>query len=143
MERYPEFVRIAALALASWCLGLAGCANLGDDLPVGVLANPTEYEFYNCKQLGDERKSLAQRAAELKGLMAKAETGAAGSVVADVVYGNDYSSTRTSARHLELLWQQSKCSYSTASDKPSASPASPPESSKRSIPPRGSIGGIY
>lgn len=134
MKRYLDLIRTAGLALApGLCLGLVGCANLGDELPVAVLANPSEYEFYNCKLLEDERKSLAKRAAELKGLMAKAETGAGGSVVADLVYGNDYSSTRTSARHVEQLWQQNKCSYSSTGDKSSA--AALPENSKKLVSP--------
>ena len=54
-----------------------------------AFADPAKYEFYDCKQLEGERKSLAGRAAELQGLMAKAETGAGGAVVSEVAYRND------------------------------------------------------
>ena len=54
-----------------------------------AFADPAKYELYDCKQLETERKSLASRGADLQGLMAKAETGVAGSVVAEVAYRNE------------------------------------------------------
>ena len=48
-----------------------------------AFADPAKYQLYDCKQLEAERKNLANRSAELQGLMAKAETGVAGPVVAE------------------------------------------------------------
>ena len=55
---------------------------MGDSM-TSAFADPAKYELYDCKQLETERKSLATRSAELQGLMAKAETGVAGPVVAE------------------------------------------------------------
>ena len=67
---------LGALALG---LVLSGCAEIGDDMSKGF-ADPAKYELYDCKQLETERKNLANRAAEIQGLMAKAQTGVAGSL---------------------------------------------------------------
>jgi hypothetical protein len=50
---------------------------MGDSMST-AFADPAKYDLYDCKQLETERKNLATRAAELQGLMAKAETGVAG-----------------------------------------------------------------
>src|SRR5947209_575017 len=80
----------AAAVLGALALGgaLSGCAEIGDGMSKGF-ADPAKYELYNCKQLETERKSLAARAAEIQGLMAKAETGVAGSVVSELAYRNE------------------------------------------------------
>ena len=63
-----------------------------------AFADPARYDLYECKQLEPERKNLATRAAELQGLMAKAETGAGGAVVAELAYRNDlYRGARPAA----------------------------------------------
>ena len=72
------------------CAGLGGCANIGDSFASAAFVDPAKYEHYDCKQLEAERKSLATRTAELQGLMAKAETGTGGTVVAELAYRNDY-----------------------------------------------------
>src|SRR5260370_17174979 len=82
-----------ASALLSLAIALCSCAQMGDTMS-SAFADPAKYDLYECKQLEPERKSLANRAAELQGLMAKAETGVAGSVVAEVAYRNDYIATR-------------------------------------------------
>ena len=57
-------------------LALPGCAEMSDSVSL-AFADPAKYDLYDCKQLEPERKRLADRSAELQGLMAKAETGAA------------------------------------------------------------------
>ena len=79
---------LAALALFALGTGLSGCAQMGETISP-AFADPAKYDLYDCKQLETERKALAARAAELQGLMTKAETGVAGSVVAEVAYRND------------------------------------------------------
>ena len=84
---------LAALALFALGAGLSGCAEMGETISP-AFADPAKYDLYDCKQLETERKALATRAAELQGLMTKAETGVAGSVVAEVAYRNDYIAVR-------------------------------------------------
>jgi hypothetical protein len=71
--------------------------------------DPAKYDYCDCKQLEIERKSLAIRTAEVQGLMAKAETGVGGSVVAEVAYGNDYVTLRAQSKMAEEVWLRYKC----------------------------------
>ena len=98
----------AAILMLLLGIGLGGCANMSDTL-TSAFADPAQYDNYDCKQLQDMRKYLTTRSAELQGLMAKAETGAAGSVVAEVAYRNDYISTRASAKLADEVWKRNNC----------------------------------
>jgi hypothetical protein len=102
-------------------LGLAGCANMGDSMTT-AFADPAKYELYDCKQLEAERKSLGARQAELQGLMAKAETGTAGVVVAELAYRNEDIAIRGQSRFAEEAWQRNKC---VASAPAAATPGTP------------------
>ena len=96
---------VALLALGS---ALAGCAGMSDNMST-AFADPAKYELYDCKQLEAERKSLAARGAELQGLMAKAETGTGGVVVAELAYRNDYVAIRGQSQFAEEAWRRNKC----------------------------------
>ena len=100
----------AVMAAAPLALGLSlsACADMGDNFS-GAFADPAKYELYDCKQLEPERKALANRAADLQGLMAKAETGVAGPVVAELAYRNEYVSVRGQQHYLEEAWHRNKC----------------------------------
>lgn len=98
----------AAAALLALGVGLSGCANMGDTM-VSAFADPAKYEFFDCKQLEAERKSLTARGADLQRLMAKAETGVAGSVVSELAYRNDYIAVRGQAKLADETWQRNKC----------------------------------
>jgi hypothetical protein len=116
----------AALVLAGLCMGLAGCANVGDSMASSAFVDPAKYEQYDCKQLENERKAIASRTAELQGLMAKAETGVGGSVVAELAYRNDYIAARGQARLADEVWQRNKCVATLpAAAAPLAPPAAP------------------
>ena len=95
----------ALLALGS---ALAGCAGMSDSVST-AFADPAKYDLYDCKQLEAERKALANRTAELQGLMAKAETGTGGVVVAEMAYRNDYVASRGQAEFAEQAWRRNKC----------------------------------
>jgi hypothetical protein len=125
---YQPFSRVAAAtALLVLGLGLSGCASVGENMS-SAFADPAKYDLYECKQLEPERKTLAARAAELQGLMAKAETGVAGSVVAEVAYRNDYISVRAQQKLAEEAWQRNKCHETApAPGASAASPAPPPK----------------
>ena len=108
--------------LLGLAVNLGGCADMSGGA-MNAFADPAKYDMYDCKQLQDARKGLATRAAELQGLMAKAETGVAGSVVAEVAYRNDYIATRASAKLADEVWERNKCV--AIPDKPAAAPAAP------------------
>jgi hypothetical protein len=133
ISRSQPLLRAAvALALLMPGLGLAGCSYVGDTAMVSAFADPAKYEFYTCKQLEDERKALANRGAELQGLMAKADTGVAGPVVAELAYRNDYITFRAQSRLAEEAWRRNKC-HETPPPAPGAAPVpatAPPPATK-------------
>ena len=104
----PPLRRVAALLLVAAASGLGGCAGMGDSMTT-AFADPSKYGLYECKQLETERKTLTNRAAELQGLMAKAETGAGGVVVAELAYRNEYISVRGQQQFAEEAWQRNRC----------------------------------
>jgi hypothetical protein len=116
-HRQPISRAVAALALFALGIGLSGCAQVGETLSP-AFADPAKYDLYECKQLEGERKALTARAAELQGLMAKAETGVAGPVVAEMAYRNDYISARAQFKLADEAWRRNKCH-----ETPAAAPA--------------------
>jgi hypothetical protein len=104
--------------------GLGGCAEMGDSV-TSAFADPARYDLYECKQLETERKSLATRTAEVQGLMAKAQTGVAGPVVAELAYRNDYIALRAQAKLAEEAWQRNKCHETATTPAAPAGPAAP------------------
>jgi hypothetical protein len=122
--------RVRAAALLSFALALPGCADMSDTMSL-AFADPAKYDLYDCKQLEPERKRLATRTAELQGLMAKAETGAAGAVVAEVAYRNEYIATRGQAKLAEEAWQKNRCRETVpGAAMPVAPPAAAPAPSR-------------
>jgi hypothetical protein len=98
----------AAAALLAAGAGLAGCASMGDGMST-AFADPAKYELFDCKQLEAERKSLATRAAELQGLIEKAQTGVAGPVVAEIAYRNEAIAVQGQRKFADEAWRQNKC----------------------------------
>ena len=130
------FSRTAAIgALLALGFGLSGCASVGENMS-SAFADPAKYDLYECKQLEPERKNLAARAAELQGLMAKAETGVAGSVVAEVAYRNEYISVRAQQKLAEEAWQRNKCQETPAAAATPLPPAAPSATAKGARPSR-------
>ncbi|WP_291860408.1 twin-arginine translocation pathway signal [Bradyrhizobium sp.] len=111
----------AAVALLVCAAGLGGCAGMSDGVST-AFADPAKYQLYECKQLETERKTLAARTAELQGLMAKAETGAGGAVVAELAYRNEYVAVRGQSRFAEEAWQKNRCENAPP---PAAAPVPP------------------
>ncbi len=97
---------VAALLIAA--MALPGCAQMSDGVST-AFADPAKYDLYDCQQLAKERKALEARTAELQALMAKAETGAAGALVAEIAYRNDYIATRGQANLAEEAWRRNRC----------------------------------
>ncbi len=128
------------LALALLALGstMSGCADMSEGM-TAAFADPAKYELYNCKQLEDERKSLATRIAELQALIAKAETGTGGTVVGELAYRNDYIALRGQSHFADEAWRKNRCRPSAPS--PANASANPPAPAANAVPPRPSKAG--
>src|SRR5262245_59101576 len=128
--------RARAAALLALVLALPGCADMSDSMSL-AFADPAKYDLYDCKQLEPERKRLAERTAELQGLMAKAETGAGGAVVAEVAYRNEYIATRGQAKLADQAWQKNRCRDTIPGEAmpvaPRAAPPAQPSRAGRSV----------
>ena len=111
-------------------------------LVMPAFVDPAKYDLYNCTQLQTERTALAIRAAELQGLMAKADTGAAGPVVAEFAYRNDFITARAQAKLADEAWRRNKCQDTLPAAAPPPSPA-PPADAKQKHPHQHSGSGLY
>jgi hypothetical protein len=120
---------VAATTLLALGAGLGGCADMGDTA-LSAFADPAKYDYYDCKQLEGERKSISNRSAELQGLMAKAETGAAGSVVGELAYRNDYITARAQSKLVEEAWRRNKCRETPPSATTPTAAVAPPAKDK-------------
>jgi hypothetical protein len=128
------------MALLALGIALSGCAEMSDSM-TSAFADPAKYDLYECKQLEPERKRLTERAAELQGLMAKAETGAAGVVVAELAYRNDYIAVRGQQRLAEQAWQRNRCRETIPGAATPVVPAQPPAA--RAAPPSRAGSSLY
>jgi hypothetical protein len=122
----PSPRAVVVVALLAFGLPLGGCADMGEGM-TSAFADPAKYDLYDCKQLETERKNLANRSAELQGLIAKAQTGVAGPVVAELAYRNEYIAVRGQAKNADEAWRSNKCH-----DTPPAAVAKP---ATASVPP--------
>jgi len=100
------------------------------DTALSAFADPAKYDYYDCKQLEGERKAISTRTAELQGLMAKAETGAAGSVVGELAYRNDYITARAQSKLVEEAWRRNKCHETPPAATTPTAAATPPAKDK-------------
>ena len=116
---------VGVLALFAAGAGLSGCASVGDNMST-AFADPAKYDLYECKQLETERARIAGRKAELQSLMAKAETGVGGSVVAELAYRNELMAAQGQSKFAEEAWRRNKCQESPPEPKPAASAAATP-----------------
>jgi hypothetical protein len=112
---------LAGIVLAAAVL--SGCAT-GGDATLSPFADPAHYDLYDCAQLNTARKPVAERLSELRGLMAKAETGAAGSLVSGVAYQGDFAATKAQLDLIDQNRRRNNCGE-VVPDKPSM-PNAPP-----------------
>jgi len=87
---------------------LSGCAEMNDSM-TSAFADPAKYDLYECKQLRTGNARTWRPLGELQGLMAKAETGVAGPVVAELAYRNEYIAVRGQSKLAEEAWRKNKC----------------------------------
>jgi hypothetical protein len=132
---FRPLLRAAAMtSLLVLGIQLGGCAGVGDSFLSGAFVEPSKYEQFDCKQLEAERSRLELRAAELQGLIDKARSGTAGTVVGEAVYRNDYISARASSKLAEEAWVKGKCVASptvVATPEPGSKPAASKRGSAR------------
>jgi len=117
----PSLSFTASAALLVAAIGLGGCASMSDGMST-AFADPAQFELYDCKQLEVARKGLAVRTADLQGLMAKAKTGAAGTVVAELAYRNEYIAVRGQTKFADEAWERNRCQNAAP---PPAAPVPP------------------
>ncbi len=114
-------LRLAMFGAMATSLG--ACAS-GGESPFGssVFVDPSKYDLYNCEQLATARKTTNDRVVELEGLMAKAETGAGGTLVSGLAYQTDYRAQRAQREAIDEKMARNNCSAELA---PPSSPAAP------------------
>ncbi|EKS27690.1 hypothetical protein [Afipia felis] len=88
--------------------------------------DPSHYALYNCDQLNTAHQQVGARVAELKGLMAKAESGFAGALMSGLAYQSEYVTARGELEQIEENRQKLNCGPLPV-EKPaqSAAPAAP------------------
>lgn len=111
--------RLAAMGALAASLG--ACASGPSS---SMFVDPAMYNLYNCQQLGTARTNSNNRVVELERLMAKAETGAAGSLVSGLAYQTDYRSERARRDQIDEKITSNNCS--SADMAAPATPAAPP-----------------
>jgi hypothetical protein len=137
----PAWLPIAlSLALFALGFGLSGCADMNENM-TAAFADPAKYDLYECKQLETERKSLAEKTAELQGLISKAQTGTGGTVVAELAYRNDYIALRGQSHYVEEAWRKKRCRASPPSASATPDNSSPPAPSANAVHPKPSKAG--
>lgn len=99
----------SAVAVCLAAAAVTGCSSLSDNVVSAAFVDPARYDLYNCTQLRTARTANEARLKELRGLMDKARTGAAGATVAEVAYGNDLATARAQASLADEVWQRNHC----------------------------------
>jgi hypothetical protein len=131
MTRLTPLCRTAAaLALVLSGVTLSGCAGMGDGFMSGAFVDPSIYDYYDCKQLETQRKTLNKRVEDLQALIDKASTGTGGVIVGEVAYRNDYITARAQLKLLEQNWQRNKCKESPPDAAAAPAPDQPPAKQK-------------
>jgi|SRR5580698_9872398 hypothetical protein len=136
----PRTAKVAALLALG--IGLSGCAEMSDGM-TSAFADPAKYDLYDCKQLETERKNLATRMTQLQNLMAKAETGAGGPVVAELAYRNELIAVRGQARLADEVWQRNKCRASAPVAAAPLTASTPAAGLKEAPPPSRAGSAVY
>lgn len=114
---------VRCLMAGAMAVGLGACASGGDSgFGSSVFVDPSKYDLYNCQQLATARKITNDRVIELEGLMAKAETGAGGTLVSGLAYQTDYRSQRAQRDAIDEKIVRNSCSAELAAP---ATPSAP------------------
>lgn len=120
---------LTASGLLLACALLGGCATGATSSP---FVDPSRYELYNCAQLNDARTASFNRVSELQGLMAKAETGAAGSLISGLAYQTDYVKARADLNLVDETRRRGNCGEPAPEGPPAPATVAPAKKYKRS-----------
>jgi hypothetical protein len=129
--RAPHRLLAATLRLTAagvLAVSLGACAGGASS---SVFVDPATYDLYNCQQLGTARKSVNDRVVELEGLMAKAETGAGGSLVSGLAYQTDYRATRARRDQIDEKIVSNNCTSADLAPAVVSAPSPVPPAPKR------------
>jgi hypothetical protein len=121
MSDRPAKLALSLAAAIAAGLVLSGCAATAIDEST-FFADPAKFAMYDCKQLVSARASAAKQVEELQGLMTKAETGPAGSIVSEVAYRADYLSAQARLKSANAAWERNRCDSEVQSADPSLAP---------------------
>ena len=120
---------VSLAMLGALAISLGACASGGGStFGSSVFVDPSKYDLYNCQQLHTARKATNDRVVELEGLMAKAETGAGGSLVSGLAYQTDYRSQRAQRDAIDEKLASNNCGPEPL---PPAAPVTPPKGKRR------------
>lgn len=116
---------LQAAILGAMAIGLGACASGGDSgFGSSVFVDPSKYDLYNCQQLATARTASNNRVVELEGLMAKAESGAGGTLVSGLAYQTDYRAERAQRDAIDQKIARNNCSAEVAAPSAPAAPTS-------------------
>jgi hypothetical protein len=101
-------LRPALFASLALCLALAGCSSTSEST-MTFFAAPGKYQYHDCDQLAAAMKGTTARQKELKGLIDKAEQGAAGAFVGAIAYKTDYLAATEDIKLLEAATREKNC----------------------------------
>jgi hypothetical protein len=87
---------------------LAACTSAIES-PFTVFADPGQYEWYSCEQLGPQRKYWEGREKNLKLLMDKAAQSTGGAAINVVAYQGDYVAVREEIKVIDATARAKKC----------------------------------
>ena len=74
-----------------------------------LLADPAKYQYHTCEQLATATKAVTTRQQDLATLIARAEQGAAGSLVGTIAYKSDYTAVGQELRLIEATARSKNC----------------------------------
>ena len=105
-SRLPAKSSIFAAALAA--LALSGCA-MSDERAINLMVGEGAYTTYSCDDIARAIKAHVDRINQLRGLMAKAETGPGGDMVNAIAYRPEYLELRGELQELQRSATNRRC----------------------------------
>jgi hypothetical protein len=101
-------LRPALFASLAVCLALAACSSTSEST-MTFFAAPGKYQYHDCDQLAAAVKVATARQKDLKGLLDKAEQGAAGAFVGTIAYKTDYLAATEDLKLLDIAIREKNC----------------------------------
>lgn len=107
-------------------VALQGCGSMATSVGgSSAFVDPSRYALYDCVQLGTAYQRFTKRELELTALMAKAEQGPAGGLMAELGYRPDFMTARANREQIEAEMAEKKCDRSAIRRAPPAAASEP------------------